>query len=326
MTRDRLGVGWAALGILVCADCGYIGNPLPPALDIPSQIVDLRAAEYGETILVEFTIPPLTTEGLPLKNLRSVDLYAGPANSPFEINSWAASAKRYSVPVTAPGPVAFDKIVARDFEGKAITIAVRATGPKGKTSAFSNLKNLAVGPALVTPAALKPENTKDGVRLTWSGSGPKYRIFRSSGNAEPAEIGQSDQPQYLDMGAQFGTDYRYVVQAIDGDSRQSVVSDSVSIKPKDEFAPAVPEGVTAAAGTNTIELAWIRNTEPDFRGYNIYRSTGDGPFEKIASLVEAPAYSDSSVKPGQSYRYAISSVDLIGNESARSEPVSASLP
>ena len=43
-----------------------MGAPKPPALDIPTRITDLRAAEYGDKIVVQFTIGPLTTDGLAL--------------------------------------------------------------------------------------------------------------------------------------------------------------------------------------------------------------------------------------------------------------------
>lgn len=308
------------------AGCGYIGSPLPPALDIPSPVTDLRAAEDGDRILVEFTIPPLTTEGLPLKSLRSVDLYAGPANTPFNPDTWALTAKHFEVPADSPGPIAFDEIPAHNWAGQSIELAVRATGLKGKTSAWSNLIPLAVAEPLATPTDLKAANTADGVKLTWMGAGPKYRVFRAAGNAQPAPIGEADQTEYLDNSAQFGTKYDYMVMAVDGDTRRSVVSQTAAVTPVDVFAPAVPTGVTAAVGINSIELAWVRNTEADFRGYNVFRATGDAPLEKAASLIETPTYSDTKVDPGKTYRYQISAVDLLGNESERSEIVTASLP
>ena len=76
--------------------------------------------------------------------------------------------------------------------------------------------------------------------------------------------------------------------------------------------------MTATPGVNAIELAWDRNTESDFKGYNVFRSVEGGPFEKIASLIEAPTYSDHQVEVGKKYRYAVSAVDLTGNESQRS--------
>jgi hypothetical protein len=290
-------------------------------------VIDLRAAEDGDRILVEFTIPPLTTEGLPLKSLRKVELFAGPPNTPFNIDSWAASAKQFEVAADEPGPAAFDQIPVGDWVGQSVALAVRATGPKGKVSEWSNVVPLTVGPPLATPSALKTDDTQDGVRLAWNGAGPRYRVFRSSGNEPPAPIGETEQPEYLDTSAQFGTAYHYMVMAFEGDTRRSVVSQTVSITPKDTFAPAVPSGVTAAAGVSAIELAWVRNTEADFRGYNIYRATGDGPFAKInSSFIETPNFSDSMAEAGKTYRYQITAVDLIGNESARSETVSAALP
>jgi len=326
----RLAGKWPARGaglgtLLWLAACGYIGNPLPPALDIPSAVTDLRAAEYGDRILVEFTIPMLTTEGLPLKSVRSVDLYAGPANSTFNAGTWAETAKKYSVPGSEAGPYAFDQVPVGDWVGKSIVLGVRATGPKGKVSAWSNFVPLNVGPPLATPTKPVAENTKDGVKLTWMGSGPRYRVFRWTGDAQPAPIAETDQPEYLDGSAQFDTQYNYIVMAIDGETRRSVVSETATVTPKDVFPPAVPTGITAAAGNNSIELAWVRNTEADFRGYNVYRAEGAADFQKIASLIEAPVFSDAKIEAGKMYRYEISAVDLLGNESGRSEPVTASL-
>ncbi len=114
--------------------------------------------------------------------------------------------------------------------------------------------------------------------------------------------------------------YQYLVQAVAGPTQQSEVSAPATITPKDIFPPAVPSGVSAVAGVNAIELAWERNTEPDFKGYNVYRSVDGGPFEKIASEITAPAYSDHQVESGNTYRYQVSAVDVNGLESQRSAP------
>jgi fibronectin type 3 domain-containing protein len=113
------------------------------------------------------------------------------------------------------------------------------------------------------------------------------------------------------------------VQAIAADNQWSLLAESVEITPVDTFPPAVPEGLSAVPTPQSIELAWTRNTEPDFRGYNIFRSVENAPFEKYASLIEAPTFSDSKIETGKKYRYTISAVDLTGNESARTAPVEA---
>jgi fibronectin type 3 domain-containing protein len=47
----------------------------------------------------------------------------------------------------------------------------------------------------------------------------------------------------------------------------------------------------------------------------------NGPYEKIGALVEAPAFTDTKVQAGRRYRYVVSAVDVLGNESERSNPV-----
>jgi fibronectin type 3 domain-containing protein len=152
-------------------------------------------------------------------------------------------------------------------------------------------------------------------------------VLRAAAGGMYEQLGDADKPEYLDDSAQFGMGYQYAVLAFADEKQQSVVSEPFAVPTLvDIFPPEVPAGVAAVAGVNTIELEWERNTEADFKGYNVFRSVDGGSFEKVAPLIDAPTYSDTNVQPGKTYRYAVSSVDLLGNESARSAPVQASLP
>jgi fibronectin type 3 domain-containing protein len=160
------------------------------------------------------------------------------------------------------------------------------------------------------------------VRLTWSGAASgRYRIFRGLGDAMPQRLAESDKPEYVDTAVDFGSPYRYFVQALAGELRQSEISAIVSITPMDVFPPAVPLGLMAVAGVNSIELAWQPNTEEDLAGYQVYRSTGGDAPERIAGPVDAPNFSDRAVEIGKKYSYTITSIDRTGNESARSAAV-----
>ncbi len=310
---------WPAVCVsaVVLSGCGYVGQPLPPALNIPSRVTDLRAIEHGDKIVVQFTLPPLTTDGLPLTKVRSVEVRAGLGGNPFSLDEWAAAAKSFQVAATGAGALTRE-IPAREWIGMEVVLAVRATGPKGKASEWSNLVVLPITPPLARPASLKAENVERGVALSWQGAGPHYRVFRSAGDYPPERLADTDRPEYLDETTVYGTAYKYFVQAIAGELTQSEVSEAISKTPVDEFPPAVPAALTAEPGVGTIELVWDRNTEPDFRGYNIYRSVEDGPFEKIASLIDAPTYSDRQVEAEKRYRYTVTAVDQTGNESPRS--------
>src|SRR5262249_37162328 len=159
--------------------------------------------------------------------------------------------------------------------------------------------------------------------LTWRGSGPHYRIYRTVGDGVEERFAETDKPEFVDETTMYGTRYQYLIQAYAEETRQSLASNTASITPVDTFAPAAPGALTAIPGVRTIELTWTRNAEPDFKGYNVYRAEGSGTFQKIASLIEAPSYSDSRVESGKRYRYAITAVDTTGNESAQSNPQEA---
>ena len=304
--------------LLTLAGCGYVGDPQPPALNIPTAVRDLRGLEYGGDVLVEFSPPVQTTEGLPLKSSK-LELFIGPSLNPFSPDKWAAGATKFDVP-SATGSVTH-QVPIKPWVGKEIVVAVRVLGPKGRASGWSNFVPLNAGEPLETPSEIKTENVELGVNVTWRGMGPHYRIYRAEGDAKPERFAETDRPEYLDDTTQYGKRYQYLVQAVAEESRQSVVSEPISVTPEDKFAPAVPGAVTPVAGVNTIELAWTRNAEPDFKGYNVFRSVDGGLFEKIASLIEAPTFTDTKVQAGKRYRYAITAVDVLGNESARSNAV-----
>jgi hypothetical protein len=303
--------------------CGYPGPVLPPLLDIPLSVPNFNAVEYGDKIVVQFTLPDLTTEGNPLRNVRLLEVRVGPGPSPFIMERWAETAKSY--PVANPAPGAFTKeIPIADWVKKEVVISVRAVGPKGKPAQWATVKILTVNPALPKPAGLEAQNVQQGVKLTWKGSAPKYRIFRGIGEATPERLNESDRPEYLDETTEYDKPYQYLVQAITDDLHGSEVTAPVIITPVDKFAPAVPGALTAVLGVNTVELEWTRNTEKDFKGYNVYRSTDGGPFEKIAEGIPAPTFSDNKIEAGKKYRYEVTAVDLSGNESPHSTPADAS--
>lgn len=311
---------------------GYIGPIQPPVLDVPVLVTDLRAAEYGDQIIAAFTIPAITTEGKPLKSLRSIDLYAGPGDNAGDPNVWVRAATHYSIPAApgtsalAPGPFEY-RLPAQPWIGKDVILRVRSAGPKGKVSLWGQPLVFNVIAPIPKPTNLAAQSLKDGVRITWQGPGPKYRVLRSTGTESPQPIADTDKPEYLDEGAQFGMTYQYLVLAMTDDKHQSLISDPLpqALSRVDVFPPDVPTGLVATAGVNAIELEWDLNTEADFKGYNVYRSVDNGAFEKVASLIPAATYHDANVQAGKTYRYQVSAVDQLNNESQRCMAISITM-
>ncbi len=89
--------------------------------------------------------------------------------------------------------------------------------------------------------------------------------------------------------------------------------------------------VTAGLPSPAEPLGGWERPQNELRGHFLghYLSAcaaGDAAFERLGDVLDVPSLSDREVKPATRYRYAVSSVDRSGNESARSEPVEVSVP
>src|SRR5215472_4540902 len=134
------------LGYACAVGCGTIGEPLYPAVNIPTRVSDLAAIERGDRIEITFTIPPLTTEGLAFKAVGAIELRVGPDTSAtFQIDQWAPTAHLVDVPPSKPGAVR-TQVSAQDFIGKTVVAAVRLSNTKGRFSDWSNTVALLIEP------------------------------------------------------------------------------------------------------------------------------------------------------------------------------------
>jgi hypothetical protein len=310
----------AALLCLVVS-CAYVGEPLAPALNIPRPVTTLIAEQAGQQVLVRFQLPAQTTESLPLE-IRGIEVRA----------EWPGGGQMLTATrgeqggVTAAAP-------AKPWVGQAVGLKARTQSRQGKWSDWSAVSVIQVEESVATPAGVKAEATPDGVRVSWrqTAAGVAMRVERRTGDAkafrEAAAIPTAES-FWIDTQALFGEQQHYRLTAVSASGLARSEPVEVSALPIDRFAPAVPSGLTAAAGLGSIELSWERPPEPDLAGFAIYRAEGSpGEFVKLnAELTQAANFSDRTVKSGLVYRYAVSSVDQKGNESSRSRPVEATAP
>lgn len=314
------------LSCLLCVGCGYVGPVLPPSPEIPNPVSNLRAVERGDQLIVDFSTPARTTDDLVIKRFSAVELRIGPTVVPFDLAAWLASAREYelSLPVLddSEGPHTLPvskSIPAAEWAGKRIAVLVRTSVKQNDHySPWSNRAELDVVAPLETPA-VHVKAVKQGYMLTWEAAeGAHYQILRQGpGQNAALEIGTADASPYLDETAQWDTRYSYTVIAQHG-AAESLPSVPVAIIHRNTFPPAAPTGLAALAGPDSIELSWSRDTEPDLKGYYIYRSLAEAPWERIGDLTTVPNYSDSKVEHGKIYRYAVTAVNHNGYESEKS--------
>ncbi len=291
--------GWAVV-VLMLGGCGYQGDPQPPSLQIPVAITDLTAVERGSKLIVDFTIPTKSTDNLDLKGEPYLELHVGDRKQRVRTSE----------------PAAHLEIDAAPFYAQTIKVAVKVQNDRGRDAGWSNVVDLNVVPALPQPTELHAEAVPRGVQLTWRSAERRFVVFRQGPDDKASiRLGTADARTFTDESAQFGSTYKYAVQAV-APPAESDMTEPVTIKPLDTFAPSVPANLSVVLGPASAELSWDRVTDRNLAGYRIYR---DG--KPIADVGAGPSYSDRKIDAGRRYRYAVSSLGKSGAESAQSQAV-----
>jgi hypothetical protein len=240
-----------------------------------------------------------------------------------------------------------------------VTYAIEVLNADGRGAGLSNQVKVSLVRTLLAPREFAGRVTGQGVVLTWANDLQAngvpaitsstlqylYRVYRrQEGSPDEILAGQiaaGSEPilTLTDSNIDWGKTYEYRAETVTVISRESkpelqVDGDDtpeIKVVADDVFPPAVPAGLQAVAsgpGQKTfVDLVWAPVTDVDLAGYNVYRhEEGAAPVKVNAAPVKTPAYRDASVVSGKSYVYAVSAVDLRGNESARSDEAGESVP
>ena len=153
-------------------------------------------------------------------------------------------------------------------------------------------------------ATLKVENTTGtDIKITWNkvSGAKKYEVYRKAGSAKKwTKIKTTTSTSYTDTSVKNGTTYKYMVKAIDSKSKTISSSDSTTIR-----CIAAPKLSSVKSSKSGITFKW--NKVSGVSGYYVYRKTGSGDYEKIATVKGGSkvSYVDKKAKKGKTYYYTV---------------------
>ncbi len=207
-------------------------------------------------------------------------------------------------------------------------------------NASSALTYMVSSPPPVLPAA--PTNlsastvvSPASITLKWTDNSTtetKFAVLRSTNHFTTNTVffTAANVTSYTDTDVTLGTTYEYKVTAgndagLSPDS--NMVAATITSGTTDSVAPSIPTGLKAVpSSSSSITLSWGASTDPTggsgLKGYGIYRN---GALLKTTTGT-AVTYLDSGLTATTAYSYAVSAVDMAGNESAKSASVSATIP
>ncbi len=341
--------------------CASPGAPLPPSLNIPNAVDNLRADRKGDTVTLSWTQPEQTTDGARVSKpgkmvVRRATSDNSVASTVRELPLQPVSKSDSAQPLTVQDSLAaiLNSSAVPDFA----IYSVDTLNNSGNTAGESNQVSVPLVPILPTLEGVQATTVAQGVSLSWKQPrAPQnrthltasfvYRIMRlrEGPNQQPTMVKQLDAGNeamlFIDSGIEWEKNYQYWITPVtiwenQGTGAKGEVpgddSPKVSVMTRDVFPPAAPASLQAVFSSNQkqtfIDLAWTPNSESDLAGYNVYRRAADEQqFKKLNSeLVKTSAFRDTAIRPGIQYFYAVSAVDLRNNESPKSAETSETVP
>lgn len=341
------------MAVICLSGCGKVGDPLPPAPRLPLRTRELAVFQRGPLLVLRWPNPNAQTlESLGF-NLSRIDVYRiiEPAGSTHAVLTEEEFAEQASLigsvdearlrSTAAGAELLFADGPLTQFNRRHY-YAIRYVSTRGQSAAFSNIVHaIPLGSVAVAPKGLVATDHAQGVvALSWTapavnidGSMPAsvlgYNVYRRAANQLQLGLPLNGttpvtSTEFLDRQFDYGNEYVYVVRALSrsrtGEIIESDDSEFVSHIPRDSFAPASPEGLTAGSANAVISLFWTANNEPDLAGYDIYRAeranASDAEWVKLnAQLHTRTTFRDETTVRGKTYFYRIVAVDRAGNTS-----------
>lgn len=223
-------------------------------------------------------------------------------------------------------------------------VSIRDTDDIPSATASAAFRNEDMPPS--APYGLRAEQEGEGIRLHWDPVAEHdlfgYYVYRGTSRQDSMAVisrAIKDTTTFFDNSPQLHgrTNYVYAVKAVNMSELVSDFSNRVAIRPNRIVRPPAPVGIEGYAEQKRVRLFWDdqKRRDKSVAGYHLYRSRSSmeiSPdsaaaaiqaeqvgFERITeNLISSSAFDDNNVETGETYYYAVSSVDVFGEESVLS--------
>jgi hypothetical protein len=253
---------------------GHPGGPARLSLPLvppPAPPTDLRATVTEKAVALEWTAPPAAFD---------------PVLAAANAQAWAAA----NAPIVPPAVPARARPQPTELSAPALDPSV--------------LVPLTRLPGALLPARLLPAAPRFNVYVVKDGTVQEQPLNPTPIPASALAAGEPVWDELLCFIVRTVLVYGVVLI-------ESEPAGPGCVTPVDTFPPAAPAGLRAVAAAGAMNLIWEPNGEPDLAGYLVLR--GEAPGETLQALTPTPIgqtnYTDTTVKPGVRYVYAIVAVD-----------------
>lgn len=155
---------------------------------------------------------------------------------------------------------------------------------------------------LATPKVTSTANTNSAITVKWGKvtGATGYIVYRKTGNGKWQNLGKTTGTSFTDKTAKAGVTYRYTVRAYYGSYLSSFVANGYAVR-----RLTTPTLKSVTSSKSGVTFNW--NKVAGATGYTVYRKTGNGGWQKIATVkgTSTVKYLDKTAKKGVTYKYTV---------------------
>src|SRR5437763_1544670 len=170
---SHLGYTFAAITMIAVAiiGCGTPGAPLPPSLNIPKPVDDLKAIRKGDAVTLTWTAPEETTDGALLKKPGKMIVRRAVLDSTLSTPSAITEIPLKPALKDQQQEVTYKDSVAQLLQagtGDFAVYMIEALSASGKSAGTSNRIAVPLVLTPATPASVQTQVVPEGISIAWS--------------------------------------------------------------------------------------------------------------------------------------------------------------
>ena len=332
--------------ILFVGGCGKEGVPLPPEIRVAERTSDLSAFQEGETAVLRWSYPSMTTAGQALTEIEAVQVWRAtlpkgqepppPANAADRLLQRQLFVGQGEVievldPAELQAATRGSELVYRDDLGRwraevegdpdsmVIWYGVQTVCCRKRESEISNVVRIMPAQPPEPPQGLSLEAGSSGIDVRWFEVPDLLTVVERSPDGAVWKA-TTDEPvrggEWRDETADQGRSWSYRLRAVEKLEQGAQVvgepSPPVRIDHPDTYPPAKPEGIVCLPEGASVRVRW--QVVAGAASYEVSRRVGSSEPESLVTDLKSVEYSDIEPPLGELV-YLVLAKDAVGNSS-----------
>lgn len=336
--------------LLALVACGKEGPPLPPEIRIAERTTDLTAYQEGQSAVLRWTYPSMTTAGQSLSDVEAIEVWRAalplgqeppPPVTPQDrvlqrqlLESQGEVIRKLD-PAEITAATRGSDLVYRDNlmlwrqgldgdpESLVVWYGVRTICCRKRESDLSNVARLLPAQPPEPPEGLLLTAGAEGIDVRWKEvPGTQVLIERSADGTvwkqvveEPVKGGEWKDEEAA-QGREWSFRLRSVVRVEGGGMVVGEASAAARVDHPDTYPPSTPTDVVCLPEGAQVRVRW--QLVPGAATYELTRRSGGAPPEVLASDLRSVEFTDVKPPLGE-ISYAVVARDAVGNASGSAE-------